>query len=114
MALRSAIPLLGLAASISEGLSFSGARSLAFQAAAHEGSQGGLKLASLGEGRNAPRSKLCALRLHWLRPWLHRPLGGTNASFASAELQEAGMLAKPLGPALLRANRKLSMGWQQP
>ena len=111
VALRSAIPLLGLARCISKGLAFSGNRSITFQAPAHEDSQGALKLANLEEGRNTPRSKFYALRLHWLRPWLHRPLGGINISFTSTELQKAGMLAKSLGPALFRANRKLAMGW---
>ena len=111
VALRSAMPLHGLAASIAKGLSFDGKRELALQATAHGGNQGALKLASLEEGRSAPRPKLCALRLHWLRSWLHRPLGDISASFTSTELRKADMLTKPLGPALLRANRKLSMGW---
>ena len=111
MALRAAIPLLGLARAVASGLSATGGRSITSQAAIHEGSQGALKLASLEEGRNTPRSKFYALRLHWLRPWLHRPLGDININFISTELQKAGMLTKSLGPALLRASRKLSMGW---
>ena len=113
VSLRSVIPLLNLARNIAKGLGFKGKRSLTFQATAHEGNQGALKLANLEGGRNAPRSKFYALRLRWLRPWLRRPLGGASASFTSTELQKADMLAKSLGPALFRANRMLSMGWQR-
>ena len=63
------------ATSIAKGLCFGGKRELAFQATAHEDNQGALKLANLEDGRNTPRSKFYALRLHWFRSWLHRPLG---------------------------------------
>ena len=83
----------------------------ALQATAHEGNQGALKLASLEEGRNTPRSKFYALRLHWFRSWLHCPLGDINISLISTEFQKADMLTKSLGPTLFRASRKLAVGW---
>ena len=93
------------------GLSFGGKRELARQAAAREGSQGALRLANPGERRSAQRPKLWALRLHWLRPWPRRPLGDASICFTSTELQKAVMLAKPLGLALFKPSRKLSVGW---
>ena len=111
MALRPAIPLLGLAQAAAEGLAAFGERALSFQSTARGGSQGALKLASLEEGRSTPRPKLYALRLHWLGPWLHRPSKDISIGFIGTSKQKAGMLAKALPPLHFESNRKLSMGW---
>ena len=92
--LRPGIPLLGLAQGAAEGLAAFGERVLAFQSTAHEDSQGALNFANLEEGRSAPRPKLCAARLHWLKALLHRPSKGISASFAGTSKQKADMLAK--------------------
>ena len=111
MALRSAIPLLGLAQAAADGLAAFGERALPFQSTAHEGSQGALKLANLEEGRSTPRSKFYALRLHWFRSWLHRPSKDISIDFIDTSKQKADMLTKALPPAHFESNRKLSMGW---
>ena len=60
MALRSAIPFIGLTQAATSGLAYLNERILTFRAAAHEGNQGALKLATLEEGRTTPRSKFYA------------------------------------------------------
>ena len=113
-AARSATPSACLARAATEGLACPSRRALTFRAAARGGSQGALELAALEEGRAAPRSKLCALRLRWLRSWLHRPSKGTEAGSASAALQKAGTPAKQLSPSSPEASRRLPAGWQPP
>ena len=75
MPLRAAAPLLGAAKVTTSGSLASGptpaSRLAASKAAAHEGSQGALALAKPAAGRGAPRPKLCALKMRWLRSWLN-------------------------------------------
>ena len=58
VALRPAIPLVGLAQAVAEGLAAFGEKVLPFQSTAHEDSQSALELANLEEGRSTPRPKL--------------------------------------------------------
>ena len=100
-----------LAREVAKGLCFGNERKLTFKATVHEDNQGALKLGNLEEGRNTPRSKFYALRLHWFRSWLHRPAGDIGIEFIKTDLQKADMLTKSLGPSSFKANRMLSMGW---
>jgi hypothetical protein len=70
MALRVAITLLDVTKSINKGLNFTTTKLLTFKATVHEDNMGALKLAKLEPGRNTPRSKFYAIKLHWFRSWL--------------------------------------------
>jgi hypothetical protein len=70
MALRAAIPLMAVTASINKGLNFTATKFLQFKATVHEDNMGALKLSHLEPGRNTPHSKFYALKLHWFRSWL--------------------------------------------
>ena len=65
MALRSAIPLLTVIESVTEGLHYNKHKLLTFKATAHEDNQGALILANLETRRCTPQSKFYALKLHW-------------------------------------------------
>ena len=111
VSLRAAIPLLDLTREIAKGFSFGEERKLVFQASVHEDNQGALKLANLEEGRNTPRKKFYALRLHWFRSWFYCSEGDVNIEFIETFKQKADFLTKSLPPTLFQTNRKLSMGW---
>jgi hypothetical protein len=70
MALRAAIPLLGICVSINQGLGITKQKLLTFKTTIHEDNIGALTLAKLEPGQHTPRSKFYALRLHWFRSWL--------------------------------------------
>jgi hypothetical protein len=109
MALRAAIPLMAVTTSINKGLNFTATKFLQFKATVHEDNMGALKLAHLEPGRNTPRSKFYALKLHWFRSWL-KPKE-IEIIHCPTKDQKADFLTKPLGPTLFEACRLLSMGW---
>jgi hypothetical protein len=109
MALRAAIPLLDVTKSINKGLNFTTTKLLTFKATVHEDNMGALKLAKLEPGRNTPRSKFYAIKLHWFRSWL-KPRQ-IEIIHCPTKDQKADYLTKPLGPTLFKACRLLSMGW---
>jgi hypothetical protein len=109
MALRAAIPLLDVTKSINKGLKFTTTKLLTFKATVHEDNMGALKLANLEPGRNTPRSKFYAIKLHWFRSWL-KPRE-IEIIHCPTRDQKADYLTKPLGPTLFEACRLLSMGW---
>jgi hypothetical protein len=109
MALRAAIPLMAVTTSINKGLNFTATKFLQFKATVHEDNMGALKLAHLEPGRNTPRSKFYALKLHWFRSWL-KPKE-IEIIHCPTKDQKADFLTKPLGPTLFQACRFLSMGW---
>jgi hypothetical protein len=109
MALRAAIPLIAVTTSINKGLNFTATKFLQFKATVHEDNMGALKLANLEPGRNTPRSKFYALKLHWFRSWL-KPKE-IEIIHCPTKDQKADFLTKPLGPTLFEACRFLSMGW---
>jgi hypothetical protein len=109
MALRAAIPLLDVTKSINKGLNFTTTKLLTLKATVHEDNMGALKLANLEPGRNTPRSKFYAIKLHWFRSWL-KPRE-IEIIHCPTRDQKADYLTKPLGPTLFEACRLLSMGW---
>ena len=109
MALRAAIPLLDVTKSINKGLKFTTTKLLIFKATVHEDNMGALKLANLEPGRNTPRSKFYAIKLHWFQSWL-KPRE-IEIIHCPTRDQKADYLTKPLGPTLFEACRLLSMGW---
>jgi hypothetical protein len=109
MSLRAAIPLIEITKAINKGLKFTTTKLLTFKATVHEDNMGALKLAKLEPGRNTPRSKFYALKLHWFRSWLvPREI---EIIHCATKDQKADYLTKPLGPTMFVACRKLSMGW---
>ena len=109
MALRSAIPLLAVIESVTQGLHYHKRKLLTFKATVHEDNQGALILANLETGRCTPRSKFYALKLHWFRSWLKPE--EIEVTFVPTLLQKADYLTKPLPPVPFQRNRALSMGW---
>ena len=65
LALRAAIPMVGVSTSINKGLRLIHDQFLAFKATVHEDNMGSLTLATLEPGRHTPRSKFYALQMHW-------------------------------------------------
>jgi hypothetical protein len=109
MALRAAIPLIEVTTAINKGLKFTTTKLLTFKATVHEDNMGALRLAQLEPGRNTPRSKFYALKLHWFRSWL-KPKE-IEIIHCPTKDQKADYLTKPLGPTMFEACRLLSMGW---
>ena len=110
MPLRAAIPLLEATKAIAAGLSQLAKHRLAtFKATAHGGSQGALSLATSPAGRGTPRSKLYALKLHWLRSWLEPK--AVEIACCKPEDQKADFLTKSMPTPACKANRKLPVGW---
>ena len=109
MSLRAAIPLMAVTKAINKGLKFAHPRLLTFKATLHEDNMGALRLAQLEPGRNTPRSKFYALKLHWFRSWL-KPKE-IEIIHCPTQDQKADFLTKPLGPTMFKACRILSMGW---
>ena len=109
MALRAAIPMLDVSSSINEGLGLNKDKFLTFKATVHEDNIGALTLGKLEPGRNTPRSKFYALRLHWFRSWL-KPKE-IELIYCPTKDQKADYLTKPLTASMFEACRRLSMGW---
>ena len=109
MALHSAIPLLAVIESVTEGLHYHKHKLLTFKATVHEDNQGALILDNLETGGYTPRSKFYALKLYWFRSWL-KPKE-IEIKFVATLLQKANYLTKSLPPIPFQQNRALSMGW---
>ena len=91
------------------GLNASDDRIVTFKTTLHEDNQGALALAESPAGRDTPRSKFYALKLHWLRPWLEPKKAELRR--AKPAQQKAGFLAKALATPAYKDNRSLPMGW---
>ena len=110
MSLRATIPFPSVAKSIIIGLHQSTNDQLInFRATVHEDNQGALTLANLEPGRDTPRSKFYALKLHWFRSWL-KP-NKIKIVFYPTKSQKADFLNKHLPGPAFEDNRKLVMGW---
>ena len=110
MSLRATIPFLSVAKAIIAGLHQSSDDQVVnFRATVHEDNQGALTLANLEPGRNTPRSKFYALKLHWFRSWL-KP-NKISINFCPTKAQKADFLNKHLAKTNFEDNRKLVMGW---
>ena len=109
MALRAFIPLQSVAQAVTAGLLFRKKKKVKFKATVHEDNQGALTLAKLEPGRTTIRSKFYAIKLHWFRSWIQT--NKIEMEFIETHKQKADFLTKALAPAILKRNRKLSMGW---
>ena len=110
MALRAAIPLMHITEAITVGLDqIDKHRLITFKATVHEDNQGALSLATAPVGRNAPRSKFYAIKLHWFRSWLEP--SNIEIKYCPSAEQKADWLTKSLPTPAFKINRKLSMGW---
>ena len=109
MTLRSAIPLLAVIDSVTEGLHYHKHKLLTFKVTIHEANQGELILANLKTGCCTPQSKFYALKLHWFRSWLQP--NEIEAKFIPTLQQKANFLTKSLPPIPFGRNLLLSMGW---
>ena len=94
---------------INKGLGLVHHRLLTFKAIVHEDNMGALRLAQLEPGRNTPRSKFYALKLHWFCSWLKPKF--IEIINCPTHDQKADFLTKSLGPTMFKACRILSMGW---
>jgi hypothetical protein len=65
MSLQAAILLIEITKAINKGLNFTTTKLLTCKATVHEDNMGELRLLKLEPGRNTPRSKFYALKLHW-------------------------------------------------
>ena len=65
MSLRAAIPLLAVCKAVTAGLGLVNEKLIIFHATLHEDNMGAMVLANLEPGRDTPRSKFYALKLHW-------------------------------------------------
>ena len=110
MGLRATIPLLATARAAIAGLRQSPDRQVAyFRATVHEDNQPALTLAKLEPGRDTPRSKFYAVKLHWFRSWL-KP-NKIELKFCPSDLQKADFLTKHLPHKKFAEHRKMVMGW---
>ena len=111
MALRAAIPLLEVTQAITTGLHHLAAqnRLVTFRPTLHEDNQGAKLLAESPPGRETPRSKFYALKLHWFRSWLEPKK--IEIKYIKSELQKADYLTKAMPTPKFKANRRLAMGW---
>ena len=110
MSLRAAIPLLEVTKAITVGLGqMAKHRLVTFRATVHEDNRGALNLATSPVGRDTPRSKFYALKLHWFRSWLQPKQ--VEIKYCPSIEQKADFLTKALTTPAFKANRKLSMGW---
>ena len=109
MALRAAIPLMEVCKYVVSGFNVTKSTLVTFKTTVHEDNMGALRLANLEPGRNTPRSKFYAIKLHWFRSYL-KP-GHIEIKYIESKSQKADMFTKPLGTQAFEENRKLSCGW---
>jgi len=109
MALRTAIPLLDVCKYVMKGFKVGNKSLVTFKTTVFEDNLGALRLASMEPGRNTPRSKFYANKMHWFRSWL-KPRSVELCYIESAK-QKADMLTKSLSVSGFETNRKLSCGW---
>lgn len=70
---------------------------------------GALRLAGMEPGRNTPRSKFYAIKMHWFRSWLKPRV--VELKYIESKQQKADMFTKSLPVLDFETNRKLSCGW---
>ena len=109
MALRAAIPLLEVVRYVVNGFAAAKHFVTRFKTTVHEDNQGALCLAQMEPGRNTPRSKFYAIKMHWFRSWL-KP-NEIVLEYIESKNQKADILTKSLGTVAFEDNRFLSCGW---
>jgi hypothetical protein len=109
MALRATIPLMEIVRYLVTGFGRTKNVITRFKTTVHEDNMGALRLAQMEPGRNTPRSKFYAIKLHWFRSWL-KPKE-IELEYIESKNQKADILTKSLGMIDFETNRNLSCGW---
>ena len=109
IALRTAIPLIQLIKFVNNAFGLSQNPLVTFKSTVHEDNLGALTLAQLEPGRQTPRSKFYAIKVHWFRSWL-KP-NEIELQYIESAQQKADMFTKALPVATFEQNRFLSCGW---
>jgi hypothetical protein len=111
-AMRDLLPLRELLITLSPSIGVDGTHQSTFRTTVHEDNAGALSLANLEPGRNTPRSKHYAVKLHWFRSKLD-PEGKNPIKVVKidTEMQRADILTKGLSKIKFKAIRKLLCGW---
>jgi hypothetical protein len=111
-AMRDLLPLRELLIALSPSITKNGRHPTTFRTTVHEDNTGALSLANLEPGRNTPRSKHYAVKLHWFR---HKLISDgphpIQVVQISTSLQRADILTKGLSKVKFRMIRKLLCGW---
>lgn len=112
MAMRDLLPLRELLIALSPSITMKGRHPTTFRTTVHEDNSGAWSLANLEPGRNTPRSKHYAVKLHWFRSKLisdgPHPI---HVVQISTSLQRADILTKGLSKVKFRMIRQLLCGW---
>ncbi|KAG7343789.1 reverse transcriptase RNA-dependent DNA polymerase [Nitzschia inconspicua] len=109
IALRAAIPLIHVIKFVNAAFGITQNALVSFKTTVHEDNKGALTLAQLEPGRQTPRSKFYAIKMHWFRSWL-KP-NEIEIQYIESKRQKADMFTKALPTAVFEENRKLSCGW---
>jgi Reverse transcriptase (RNA-dependent DNA polymerase) len=109
IALRAAIPLIQIIKFVNSAFKLTQNAIVTFKTTVHEDNLGALTLAKLDPGRQTPRSKFYAIKMHWFRSWL-KP-NEIELQHVDTALQKADMFTKSLPTASFEQNRFLTCGW---
>ena len=109
MALRAAIPMLDVVKYIVSGFAETNRVVVKFLTTVHEDNQGALRLAQMEPGRNTPRSKFYAIKLHWFREQLVPQSIETKK--VDMKYQKADLWTKPFTNEKFEELRLLVCGW---
>ena len=108
-AMKALIPIRRVFKIIGNGLGLSADNLTTFRTTVHEDNEGCLTLAKLEPGRDTPRSKHYAVRLHWFRS--HLKPNEIEVEKIHTTLQRADILTKGLRPQPFQSIRELTCGW---
>ncbi len=110
MALRVAIPLIDVCKYVIRKFRTpSDTNLVTFKTTVHEDNMGALTLARLEPGRNTPRSKFYALKMHWFRS--HLKPNEIELQYIESKQQKADIFTKSLSTQEFLRCRKLTCGW---
>ena len=110
MALRIAIPLIDVCKYVIRKFRTpSDTNLVTFKTTVHEDNMGALTLARLEPGRNTPRSKFYALKMHWFRS--HLKPNQIELQYIESKQQKADIFTKSLSTQEFLRCRKLTCGW---
>ena len=108
-AMKAVSPFQRLAKAAALGAGLNEQHAAASKTTVHEGNAGALAPANMEPGRATPRSKHCAIKMHWFRSHLKPNLATVQK--IDAELQLADILTKGLAREPFQNIRKLLCGW---
>ena len=108
MAMRSVIPFFNVARAIKAHLGLDNSQST-FKVNVWEDNSACHTLANLKPGQTSPRTKHCAIKLHWFHSYLE--LNNIKIEKMSMDLQQADIFTKGLQNSKFPKIRKLLCGW---